>query len=188
MVRGGSKAKRETEKTSKRPTRDAVDEIIRQWARERPDLNVSPMGIVGRVSRIERKIDPILTTVFRRFGLERWSFDVLATLRRSGPPYQLTPTELFRSLMLTSGAITHRVEELAKLGLVQRAADPNDRRGIRVSLTDQGLARIDEAMAAHAENERTLLQHLSPKDRSLLALLLRRLLLGLEKAGGNRAS
>src|ERR1700687_133623 len=99
---------------------DGVDEILRQWARERPDLDTSSMAIVGRISRIEKKVDPLFTPVFRRFGLEQWSFDVLATLRRSGYPYELTPTQLFRSLMLTSGAITHRSDELVKAGLVQR--------------------------------------------------------------------
>jgi DNA-binding MarR family transcriptional regulator len=181
----GSRAKRATEKINKQQVKDAVDEMISQWARERPDLDASPMGIVGRVSRIERRIDPVLASVFRRFGLERWSFDVLATLRRSGHPYELTPTQLFSSLMRTSGAITHRVEELVKLGLVQRATDPNDRRGIRVSLTDLGLAKINEAVAAHVENERKVLEHLSAKECSLLASLLRQLLVGLEGAGGN---
>lgn len=165
-----------------RQTMDAVDEILRQWVRERPDLDVSPMGIVGRISRLERRMDPLLTSVFRRFGLERWSFDVLAALRRSGYPYELTPTQLFSSLMLTSGAITHRIDELVKTKLVQRAPDPNDRRGIRVRLTRLGLLKINEAVAAHVENERKMLGHLSRKERSLLTLLLRRLLLGLDEA------
>lgn len=165
-----------------RQTMDAVDEILRQWVRERPDLDVSPMGIVGRISRLERRMDPLLTSVFRRFGLERWSFDVLAALRRSGYPYELTPTQLFSSLMLTSGAITHRIDELAKAKLVQRAPDPNDRRGIRVRLTRLGLVKINAAVAAHVENERKMLEHLSRKERSLLTLLLRRLLSGLDEA------
>jgi DNA-binding MarR family transcriptional regulator len=172
-----------TLKTNKLVAADGVDEILRQWARERPDLDTSPMAIVGRISRIERKIDPLLASVFRKFGLERWSFDVLATLLRSGSPYELTPTQLFSSLMLTSGAITHRSDELVKAGLVQRKRDPNDRRGVRVKLTDLGLAKINEAVTAHVENERRLLQHLSKQERSLLISLLRRFLLGLEHLG-----
>jgi DNA-binding MarR family transcriptional regulator len=162
---------------------DGVDEILRQWARERPDLDTSSMAIVGRISRIERKVDPLLSSVFRKFGLERWSFDVLATLRRSGYPYELTPTQLFSSLMLTSGAITHRSDELVKAGLVQRKPDPNDRRGVRVRLTDLGLAKINEAVTAHVENERRMLRHLSKQERSVLISLLRRFLLGLEHSG-----
>jgi DNA-binding MarR family transcriptional regulator len=169
--------------TLKIKKRDGVDEILRQWARERPDLDTSSMAIVGRISRIERKVSPLLSSVFRKFGLEHWSFDVLATLRRSGYPYELTPTQLFSSLMLTSGAITHRSDELVKAGLVQRKPDPNDRRGVRVKLTDLGLAKINEAVTAHVENERRMLRHLSRRERSLLVSLLRRFLLGLEQSG-----
>jgi len=176
-------AKGKTRKTKKLAAGDGVDDILQQWARERPDLDTSPMAIVGRISRIERKIDPLLASVFRKFGLERWSFDVLATLRRSGYPYELTPTQLFSSLMLTSGAITHRSDELVKTGLVQRKPDPNDRRGVRVKLTALGLAKINEAVTAHFENERRLLRHLSRQERSLLISLLRRFLLGLEHSG-----
>jgi DNA-binding MarR family transcriptional regulator len=176
-------AKRKTLKTKKAAACDGVDEILRQWARERPDLDVSPMAIIGRISRIERKVDPVLAPVFRKFGLERWSFDVLATLRRSGYPYELTPTQLFSSLMLTSGAITHRSDELVKAGLVQRRRDPDDRRGVRVKLTKSGLAKINKAVAAHVENERRILRHLSRQERSLLITLLRRFLLGLENPG-----
>jgi DNA-binding MarR family transcriptional regulator len=173
-------AKRDARKIRKFAATDGVDEILRQWARERPDLDTSAMAIVGRVSRIERKVDPLLSAVFRQFGLERWSFDVLATLRRSGYPYELTPTQLFSSLMLTSGAITHRSDELVKGGLVERGPDPKDRRGVRVRLTDLGLAKINEAVTAHVENERRMLRHLSKQERSQLISLLRRCLLGLE--------
>jgi DNA-binding MarR family transcriptional regulator len=176
-------AKRKTPKIKKFAVSDGVDEILQQWARERPDLDTSSMAIVGRISRIEKKVDPLLSSVFRKFGLERWSFDVLATLRRSGYPYELTPTQLFNSLMLTSGAITHRSDELVKAGLVQRKLDPNDRRGVRVRLTGSGLARINDAVTAHVENEHRILRRLSKQERSLLISLLRRLLLGLEHSG-----
>src|SRR5216683_5217251 len=132
--------------------KDAVDRILRQWAEERPDLDVSPMGIIGRISRIERVLDPMLVSVFRSFGLERWSFDVLASLRRSGTPYELTPTQLFNSLMLTSGAITYRIDEMVKTGFVQRTPNPEDRRGQRIRLTDLGRRTIDAAVAAHVRN------------------------------------
>lgn len=173
-------AKAKKLKTKKLAAADGVDEILRQWARERPDLDVSPMAIIGRISRIEKTVDPLLSSVFRKFDLEGWSFDVLATLLRSGYPYELTPTQLFSRLMLTSGAITHRTDELVKAGLVHRAPDPNDRRGVRVELTDLGLAKINEAVAAHVENERRILRHLSRRERALLTSLLRRFLLGLE--------
>ena len=173
-------AEGKTLKTKKFAAADGVDEIIRQWARERPDLDTSSMAIIGRISRIERKVNPLLSSVFRKFGLERWSFDVLATLRRSGYPYELTPTQLFSSLMLTSGAITHRSDQLVKAGLVQRKPDPDDRRGVRVKLTALGLAKINKAVNAHVENERRMLRHLSRRERSLLISLLRRVLLGLE--------
>jgi DNA-binding MarR family transcriptional regulator len=176
-------AKGRTLKTKKFAAADGVDEILRQWARERPDLDTSSMAIIGRISRIERKVNPRLSSVFRKFGLERWSFDVLATLRRSGYPYELTPTQLFSSLMLTSGAITHRSDQLVKAGLVQRKPDPDDRRGIRVKLTDSGLAKINEAVTAHVENECRMLRHLSRQERSLLISLLRRILSGLERSG-----
>jgi len=159
---------------------DAVDRILCQWARERPDLDLSPMGIIGRISRIERLLDPRLVSVFRKFGLERWSFDVLASLRRSGPPYELTPTQLFSSLMLTSGAITYRIDEMVKKGFVMRTPDPEDRRGQRIRLTDLGQETLDAALAAHVMNEFRILEHLSVEERTHLSSLLRQLLLGLE--------
>jgi DNA-binding MarR family transcriptional regulator len=182
----GKVANRKAKQTKISQPTDTVDEILRQWGRERPDLDPSPMGIIGRISRLDRMVEPLLTSVFRQFGLERWSFDVLAALRRSGYPYELTPTQLFSSLMLTSGAITHRIDELIKAGLVQRAPDPNDRRGVRVKLTALGLTKINDAVAAHVENEAKMLKHLSPKERSLLTALLRRLLLGLEETSAKQ--
>jgi len=160
---------------------DAVDRILRQWARERPDLDVSPMGVIGRISRIERLLDPQLVSVFRKFGLERWSFDVLASLRRSGPPHEVTPTQLFSSLMLTSGAITYRIDEMVKKGFVKRTPDPEDRRGQRIRLTKLGLETLDAALVAHVQNESRILKHLSAKERTHLTALLRRLMSGLEK-------
>ncbi|NJP90972.1 MarR family transcriptional regulator [Nonomuraea sp. FMUSA5-5] len=155
---------------------DVVDLILEQWRRERPDVDAWPMGIVGRVSRLARVLDRELKEFFAAHGLERWEFDVLATLRRSGPPYELTAGMLNRAAMVTSGAITNRIDRLAAKGLVERLPDEEDRRSIRVRLTADGLARIDELLAAHVENEARLLAALGVSERDQLAGLLRGLL------------
>ena len=161
---------------------DRVDHILAQWQRERLDLDTSPMGVIGRVSRLERHFDRELQAIFMRFGLQRGEFDVLASLRRAGQPYQLTPTELYSSLMLSSGAMTNRLDRLEQSGLIQRTADPSDRRGTLVRLTDRGLALIDQAVAAHVQNEQHLLAGLTQSDRNELAALLRKLLRSFEEA------
>ena len=117
---------------------DHVDFIQAQWAQEKPDLDTSPMGVVGRISRISRHLDQLLQKNYAQFGLNGGEFDVLAALRRSGHPYQLTPTQLFNSLMLSSGAMTNRLDRLEDEGLIKRAPNPKDRRGILVTLTGQG--------------------------------------------------
>jgi DNA-binding MarR family transcriptional regulator len=155
---------------------DAVDLILTQWLRERPDVDAWPMGIVGRVSRLARLLDRELKEFFAAHGLERWEFDVLATLRRSGAPYELTAGALNRAAMVTSGAITNRIDRLAAKGLVERMPDEEDRRSIRVRLTGKGLAKIDELLAPHVENEARLLATLGPGEREELARLLRGLL------------
>lgn len=155
---------------------DAVDLILAQWSRERPDVDVWPMGIVGRISRLSRVLDRELKEFFAEHGLERWEFDVLATLRRSGSPYELTAGALNRAAMVTSGAITNRIDRLAAKGLVERLPDEEDRRSIRVRLTEQGLAKIDELLASHVKNEARLLAALDPQECDRLAGLLRGLL------------
>ncbi|GAA3262614.1 MarR family winged helix-turn-helix transcriptional regulator [Nonomuraea helvata] len=155
---------------------DAVDVIMTQWLRERPDVDTWPMGIVGRVSRLARLLDRELKEFFAAHGLERWEFDVLATLRRSGAPYELTAGALNRAAMVTSGAITNRIDRLAAKGLVERMPDEGDRRSIRVRLTGPGLAKIDELVAPHVENEARLLATLAPEERDQLAGLMRGLL------------
>jgi DNA-binding MarR family transcriptional regulator len=155
---------------------DHVDSIIAQWRRERPDLDPSPMGVIGRISRAERTLGRSLEAVFTQFGLNRGEFDVLATLRRSGPPFRLTPTGLFTDLMLSSGAMTNRLDRLEQAGLIVRTPDPADRRGILVGLTDHGRALVDAAVAAHLENEHRLLAALTLAEREQLAHLLRKLL------------
>lgn len=162
---------------------DNVDFILKQWAQERPDLDPSPMGVVGRISRASRHIEQYLQQNFVRFGLNGGEFDVLATLRRSGPPYQLTPTALFSALMLSSGAMTNRLDRLEKAGYIERQPDPNDRRGTLVTLTTQGLELIDQAVAAHIAHEQQLLTPLTPEEQKMLAELLRKLLLSFGDAG-----
>jgi len=160
--------------------RDRVDAIIEQWARERPDLAAEPMEVIGRLSRVASLLGSRLADAHKPFDLSREAFDVLATLRRSGAPYRLTPTELYRWLMLSSGAMTNRIDRLEEEGLVERVDDPRDRRGCLVGLTDSGRALIDRAMDAHVENETALLEPLDPEERKTLGTILRKLALSLE--------
>lgn len=164
--------------------RDQVDEILLQWARERPDLDASPMEIFGRILRTARHVDGALQRVFKSFGLDFGLFDVLAALRRQGPPFRLPPTELNRWCMLTSGAMTKRLDRLEKAGLIVRRADPGDRRSVLVELSPAGLALVDRVVVAHLENEKRLLDPLSAQMRDELAVLLRRLLTHLEQEIG----
>lgn len=158
---------------------DAVDAIIAMWAREKPELDATPMGIVGRISRLSRLLDKELKDFFADYGLEFWEFDVLATLRRSGAPYELSPGALLRTAMVTSGAITNRVDRMEAKGLVERLRDPGDRRGVRIRLTPAGLELIDNLVPLHVANERRLLAALADDDRDTLADLLRTLATGL---------
>ncbi len=160
--------------------RDGVDDIADQWRRERPDIDMQPMEIIGRISRLERRLAPRLAEVFADHGLEAWEFDVLASLRRAGAPYELTPGQLLDTMMITSGAVTHRISRLEDRGLVERRPDPDDGRVVRVRLTDEGLRTIDAAMPAHAANEAEILSVLSGPDRQALVTILRRLLAALE--------
>lgn len=160
--------------------RDFVDIILGQWKKERPDLDTSPMAIVGRVSRLETHFDRLLSAVFARYQLGRGEFDVLTTLRRSGPPFRLNPKVLSGRLMLSSGAMTNRLDHLESRGLIRRIADPSDRRALLIELTPAGKSLIDDAVAAHVENEATILAPLNKKERRELAALLRKLLVSLE--------
>jgi DNA-binding MarR family transcriptional regulator len=156
---------------------DRAARAIEQWRRERPDLDVSPMGVIGRLNEASSLIArDRLAPVFARFGLQSGEFDVLATLRRSGAPYALTPTELYEATMVTSGAMTARLDRLEKAGLVQRAPHPSDRRGVVVQLTANGLALVDEALGAHVANEHEILAGLTGEERETLAKLLEKLI------------
>ena len=159
---------------------DAVDAIVEQWQRERPDLDVSATAILGRISRIAALVDQAMDRVFQPHGLTGGDFVVLAALRRSGKPYQLTPTALSRSMMVSSGGTTKRLDRLDARGLIRRDPDPADRRGTLVTLTNAGLATIDTVASEHVQNEERLLATLSPNQRNTLTRLLRELLLALE--------
>jgi DNA-binding MarR family transcriptional regulator len=158
---------------------DAVDQILAQWARERPDLDCSPMGVVGRISQLQREVFLAQRATFARHGLDVPSFDVLAALRRAGPPYQLTPTALMRTALVTSGAITQRLDRLEERGLITRERSEADGRAVVVTLTEAGRAALDATLPDHLETERRLLAGLSGDDLDALAGLLRRLLIAL---------
>ena len=164
---------------------DAVDRITTQWRRERPDLDPAPMAVIGRISRVAALVERELEGVFAGFGLSGGDFDVLATLRRAGAPHRLTPGELSRSTMITTGGMTKRLDRLEARGLIRRAPDPRDRRGKLIGLTTEGRALVDRAVEAHLRNEERLLSSLSGPGREHLAALLRELLVSLEGGPGD---
>lgn len=157
-------------------TPDAVDILLAQWRRERPDLDCSPMGTIGRIKRSAALLQRRLDQVFSAFGMSSWEFDVLATLRRHGAPYCLAPTTLFSSLMITSGTMTHRLKGLESRGLVLRVPNKDDARSVLVQLSADGLDLIDRALTAHVENERRILAATSASDLAALDACLSRLL------------
>ena len=161
-------------------TGDRIERVRAEWARERPDLDTSPLEVIGRILRAERLASGPIKSVLGRYRLDRGGFDVLATLRRSGAPYQLTPTRLFQELVLTSGAMTHRVDALERDGLVERVAGRQDRRTMLVGLTAAGRAVIDQAMTVHLACEQAMLASLPDAERRALAALLAKLLAGME--------
>ena len=155
------------------PGRDEVDRLIAAWKRERPDLDLSPLSVLSRITRIARHLD-----IARRdaFGdLENWGFDVLAALRRAGAPHQLSPGQLMQETMVTSGTMTNRLDRLEELHLITREQDPDDGRGSLVTLTKSGARAVDSALEDLLENERELLGTLTAKDRDTLAELLSKL-------------
>ncbi len=155
---------------------DDVDRIVSAWRRERPDLDVTPLEVLSRVSRLARRLDLARGRAFAGTGLESWEFDVLSALRRTGAPHELSPGSLVAETLVTSGTMTNRVDRLAARGFVERHPDPGDRRGVLVRLTDEGMAVVDAALAQLLADERELLAQLDPAERDVLAGLLRRLL------------
>jgi DNA-binding MarR family transcriptional regulator len=156
--------------------RDEVDDLVAAWRAERPDLDVQPLQVLSRVSRLARHLDRARRTAFAGHGLETWEFDVLSALRRQGPPYQLSPGALLRATLVASGTMTNRVDRLAAAGLVRRQPDPQDKRGVLATLTAEGRARVDAALADLLGREEALLAGLDGGERQELASLLRTLL------------
>ncbi|WP_288821206.1 MarR family transcriptional regulator [uncultured Leclercia sp.] len=132
---------------------DAVARIVEQWRREKPELDTSVMGMFGRLQRCSLLLEPMLLREYKKYELVTWEFDMLATLRRAGEPFILTPTELFSTLMITSGTMTHRLKLLEARGLISREPNPEDARSMRVKLSDAGRKLIDSAIVTHVENQ-----------------------------------
>ena len=159
---------------------DEIDRVRAQWRAERPELDTSPLETLGRILRIEFLAAVKIRRVLQDHGIDRGGCDVLATLRRSGAPHQLTPTRLYKELVLTSGAMTHRLDALERAQMVERLPDPEDRRGTLIGLTKKGRAVIDRAMDAHLAGEAAMAAHLSNSEQKALAKLLKKLLVGME--------
>ena len=155
---------------------DAVDAITGQWNRERPELDTLAMAVFGRIYRLSRLMGDRTEKEYRRFGIGRGEFDVLATLRRAGAPYTLSPRQLSATLMLTTGGMTGRLDKLEGAGLLERAPDPDDRRGLKVTLTERGLGVVDESVGAGLELQQAALEGLGAEQATQLADLLRELL------------
>lgn len=155
---------------------DAIDAVIEQWRRERPDADIWPMGILGRIVRLSRVLEREYRKFFAEHGLEAWEFDVLTTLRRSGEPYELTASELLKASLVTSGAITNRIDRMEAKGLVERVRDQDDRRSVHIRLTPHGREVVDSLLDLHFANAVRMLQPLDHAEREQLANGLRTLL------------
>jgi DNA-binding MarR family transcriptional regulator len=154
---------------------DHVDRVVQAWAQERPDVDARPIQVIGRVSRLSRQIDHRLKGVFNQHGLEAWEYDLLASLRRAGPPYELTAGQILEALMITSGAVTNRIDRLEQRGFVQRQPSTGDKRFVRVRLTPAGRAVMDAALPDHLANESAMLEPLTDAERRELVRMLRTL-------------
>ncbi|KQV10504.1 transcriptional regulator [Rhizobium sp. Root1203] len=155
---------------------DRVDKILSQWRRERPDLDTEAMGILGRLKRLTTHLAREVEQVLQQHGLSSSSFDVLATLRRSGAPYRLSPGDLLGMTMVSSGTMTNRIDQLEKSGFVKRVVNPDDRRSVLIALTDKGLDIVEAAVGAHVANQQRLTQALTGEEKAELDALLRRFL------------
>ncbi|CAN7263651.1 MarR family transcriptional regulator [Pararhizobium sp. LjRoot255] len=156
--------------------KDHVDRILEQWRRERPDLDVEPMGLLGRLARLATYLGREVEKTFLEFGLTSANFDVLAALRRSGTPYQLSPGDLLATMMITSGTMTNRIDQLEKAGLVERLTNREDRRSVLIALKPEGLDLVERAVTAHVANQHRLTAHLEPDERATLGMVLRKYL------------
>ncbi len=162
---------------------DQVDHLVDAWRRERPDLDLSPLEVLSRVTRIAQRLERIRRDTFAAHLLERWEFDVLAALRRAGSPYVLSPGRLIRETLVTSGTMTNRVDRLVDRGLVERSPDPHDGRGVLVGLSQAGQETVDAALADLLRREQALLTGLGRHERRQLVELLRRLSTAVEHGG-----
>jgi DNA-binding MarR family transcriptional regulator len=163
---------------------DHVDELLAQWRRERPDLDVVALGVYGRLFRVVQLSDDELAKGLAQYGLQQGWFDLLAALRRAGAPYELNPTSLMRATLLSSSGMTKRLDRIEEAGLIERRPDPNDRRGTLVRLTRRGKNVIDRAVETHVNNEKRLLGVLTTAERRTLDRVLKSLLINLELAEG----
>jgi DNA-binding MarR family transcriptional regulator len=159
--------------------KDHVDFVVAQWADAMPDVNASSMEVFGRMARLQKHLERMRAEALVSFGFKEGEFDVLATLRRSGHPYRLSPTQLYRCLLVTSGAMTNRLARLESAGLVERIADANDKRSSHVGLTLQGLAQIDSAVRVHTQTQELILEALTAEQREELAALMKTMLASL---------
>ncbi|HEY8912727.1 MarR family winged helix-turn-helix transcriptional regulator [Lacisediminihabitans sp.] len=157
------------------PAHDEVDRIVDAWVRERPDLDFAPLQVLSRVGRLAKHLDRARRAAFTASDLESWEFDVLSALRRAGKPYESSPKSLLQQTLVSSGTMTNRIDRLVERTLVERRTDPNDGRGILVTMTPQGRARVDAAISRLLDSEGELLDALSPADQERLAGLLRKL-------------
>lgn len=159
---------------------DHVDRILAQWHKERPDLDVEPMGTMGRLHRLATHLGREVEVVLLQHGLSSSAFDVLATLRRAGSPYRLSPGELLAMSMVSSGTMTNRIDQLEKAGFVERIGHPEDRRSVLIALTEKGLCTVDATVTAHVENQHRLMATISKSDRQALDRLLKTFLMTFE--------
>ncbi|NYJ13610.1 DNA-binding MarR family transcriptional regulator [Rhizobium leguminosarum] len=159
---------------------DHVDKILAQWRQERPDLDVEPMGLLGRLKRLGTHLGREVEAVLLKHGLSTSAFDVLATLRRAGAPHRLSPGELLEMTMVSSGTMTNRIDQLEKAGFVERVVNPEDRRSVLIALTEKGFSTVEEAVGAHVANQQRLTRNLSAVDKAELDRLLRKFLLDFE--------
>lgn len=155
---------------------DRVDRISAQWRRERPEIDHDAMALIGRIARLSRHLGQAMDKTFAAHDLTAASFDVLATLRRSGAPYRLSPGDLLATTMVTSGTMTHRIDRLVGEGLVRRVANPDDARSVLIELTPEGLARIDAAVTDHTATQTRLTAGLAAAEQAQMTELLRKLL------------
>lgn len=163
-----------------RKTPDHIDRARAQWAKQLPDLDTGPMDVLGRIYRLSRLVTPSIEATFASFQLDRGEFDVVATLLRSGPPHRLTPTELYRSLMIASGSLTHRLGRLEKAGLIRRVPSDNDGRSLAVQLTEEGIGRAEAAFRQDMASEAEAIARFDPEKKAQLTDLLRELSLVVE--------